>query len=270
MTECPSTPDELVEPRLDRVLTQYRESPKLIHLMRTVLRQVETAYVTICDLPSFFDIDSAVGDQLTIIGKRLGWPRNHCVCIAQPVFGFACEGVPSEVPLVGFCENNVWLACGAFGVGDITIDDDEVYRGFLRARRYQMLAFYDIESLTDALQSIYGGAARVLDAGNGRVVLAPGRDLTVAEKALLQLVPRVLPVAPGIRQRFHFGPDLRVFGFGTGWGGFCDVDYGPSLITSENDNEIETEDETAWLATESIFGDAPWMCEIDVKPYECA
>lgn len=270
MADCPSELDELVEPRLDRVLTQYRESPKLLHVMRTYLRQVEEAYTTICDLPSFFEIDTAIGDQLTIIGKRLGWPRKHCVCIVQPVFGFACEGVNFDVPIVGFCENAIWEACGVFGVGDISIDDDEVYRGFLRARRYQMLAFYDIESLTEALQAIYGDAARVLDAGNGRVVLAPGRDLNEAEKALLQLVPRVLPVAPGIRQRFHFGPDLRVFGFGAGWGGFCDVDYGPSLILTENDNEIETEDGTGWLATENKFGDAPWMCEIDVKPYDCA
>lgn len=267
---CPVTPDEFVEQRMDRILTQYRESPKLLHLIRTYLRQIDAAYVSICDLPSFFEIDTAVGDQLTLIGKRLGWPRCHCVCIVQPVFGFACEGFPSLMPLVGFCENNIWEACGAFGIGEVCIDDDEVYRGFLRARRYQMLSFYDIESLTDALQAIYGETARVLDAGNGRVVLAPGRDLTVAEDALLQLVPRVLPVAPGIRQRYHFGPELQVFGFGEGWGGFCDVDYGALLITTETDNEIETEDGSGWLSTGSIFGDAPWMCEIDVKPYDCA
>lgn len=267
---CPTTPNDLVEPRIDRILTQYRESPKLLHLIRTYLDQVADTYMHVCDLPSFFEIDTAVGDQLTLIGKRLGWPRTHCVCVIQPVFGFNCEGFPSDIPVVGFCENNIWEACGAFGNGEISIDDDEVYRGFLRARRYQMLSFYDIESLTDALQSIWGDTARVLDAGHGRVVLAPGRELTDAETALLQLVPRVLPVAPGIRQRFHFGSDLVVFGFGEGWGGFCD-DYAPDglSLATEDDTEITTEDDDV-LITDAIFRAAVWMCEIDVKPYECA
>lgn len=278
MTDCPE-PGELVENEIDRVLTQYRESPNLLHVIRTMLRQVETAYFSVCDLPSFFEIDTAVQDQLTLIGKRLGWPRCHCVCTVQPVFGFACEGVPSEYPLAGFCEDGTWLNCAdVFGTGTVCINDDEVYRGFLRARRYQILSFYDIQSLTEAIQTLWGATATVLDAGNGRVVIAPGRNLTTAEQALLQLYPRVLPIAPGIRTRFHFGPETKVFGFGAGWGGFCEplVPEG-WLMSPDPDNEIvmhsgneSTGDDTELMWSGPITTDAPWMCEIDVKPYECA
>lgn len=275
---CP-TPNELIEAELSKVLTQYRESPNLLFLIRTYLSKVEEVYFSICDLPSFFEIDTAVSDQLTLIGKRLGWPRCHCVCTVQPVFGFACEGVPSEYPLIGFCDDGTWLNCSdVFGVGTVCINDDEIYRGFLRARRYQILSFYDIQSLTDAIQTLWGPTAMVIDAGNGRVVIAPGRDLTADETALLQLYPRVLPVAPGIRVRFHFGAVTKVFGFGEGWGGFCEViDADGWIMSPDPDNEEamhsgneSTGDDMEIMVSGPIRQDAPWMCEIDVKPYECA
>lgn len=270
MIICP-IPDTLVEERVDRVLTQYRESPKLLHLMRTYMRQVEEMISSACSTPEQFDIDTAVGDQLTLIGKRLGWPRCHCVCTTQPVFGFECEGFPHEYQMAGFCDDNgVWLDCNPFGVGDICITDDEVYRSFLRVRRYQMLSLYDLTSLTEAVRILFGEQAFVLDAGRGRVVIAPGRDLTSSEQLLIQLYPRVLPVAPGIRVRFHFGEYERVFGFGDGWGGFCEPVYPEGLpLVTEDDEDIEIEGGVA-LITEPLFEGAPWMCEIDPKPYTCA
>ncbi len=269
MAECP-VPGTLVEGEIDRVLTQYRESPKLLHMIRTYLGHLEQVILAICDLPSAFDIDTAVGDQLTVLGKRLGFPRCHCVCNVQPVFGFACEGTPSIDVIAGFCDDNAtWADCGPFGTSDICITDDEMYRGFLRARRYQMLALFNLESLTAAVQNLFGPTATVLDAGVGRVVIAPGRELTAAEMALLQIYPRVLPVAPGIRVRFHFGA-LKVFGFGDGWGGFCE-DWEPDglplmvetgdIIVTENDDPI---------ITGPLTRDAEWMCAVDTHPYDCA
>lgn len=276
MTDCPA-PGSLVEARLDRVLTQYRESPKLLHLIRTYLGQVEGVVSSVCQIPSFFDLDTAVGDQLTLLGKRLGFPRCHCVCATQPVFGFDCDGVSETTvyTVTGFCDENAsWLDCGPFDSPDICIDDDEIYRNFLRARRYQMLALYDLDSLTDAIQYLFGPTAYVMDAGVGRVVIAPGRALSAVETALLQLYPRVLPVAPGIRVRFHFGIHREVFGFGDGWGGFCDT-------PGETDHELAVTDDEVLLVTidgveetlmvgPQITLDAEWMCEVDVRPFDCA
>ena len=259
----------LTESEVDRVLTQYRESPKLLHVIRTYLQKVEDIVFSIQDMPSYFEIETAVGDQLTLIGKRLGWPRCHCVCVVQPVFGFACEGFQSEFPLVGFCEPGTWVDCGEFGYGDICISDDEMYRRFLLVRRYQILAFYDLQSLTDAIQTMYGPTATVLDAGNGRVVIAPGRDLTDTEQAFLQLVPRVLPVAPGIRQRYHFGTEIDVFGFGDGWGGFCEEWRPDGLPLSVSGGIPLVTEDGAFISTGPLTRDAIWMCETDVKPYTC-
>lgn len=261
-------PEVMIEDGIDRVLTQYRESPKLLHLLRTYLRQVADAHSLICDLPSFFDLRNAVGDQLTLIGKRMGFPRCHCVCDVQPVYGFACEGDPLSASLIGPCEVGTWEGCGEDGISDICIDDDEMYRRLLISRSYQMQSRYSLADLTDALHAIYGEQATVLDAGHGRIVIAPFRELTTAETAVLQIVPRVLPIAPGIVTRWHFGTML-VAGFGEGWGGPCEpweLDGLP--IATENGDILVTEDGVE-IWTGALTRGSDMMCEIDVKPYSC-
>jgi hypothetical protein len=268
MTTCP-TPGQLVDDAINRLATQYRESPRLIHLIRTYVAQVEEAAILACGLPSFFDIETAVGDQLTIIGKRMGWPRCHCVCDTQPVFGFECAGFPSTVPIASLCDENATFAdCGISGFAEICLADDEMYRATLLARRYQMQALYDLGSLTAAVRHLYGDQAIIHGSGNGRIVIAPGRPLTNAELAVIQIVPRVLPVAPGIKIRFHFGP-LRVFGFGEGFGGLCEpfAPDGLSLAT-ENGLVLVTEDGEE-ITTGPLTRSAPLLCEFDPAPYDC-
>lgn len=341
--------EEMVDERISRVLTQYRESPRLLYLLKTYLGAVAQTALQVCDLPEKFDLSVAVGDQLTLLGKRLGWPRNHCVCDTQPVFGFECEDQIQLRPIAGFgaipetrqfgfdcagedayagfaqpynvywsnCDEpdvdtsscspgSTWVNC-ASGIAEISLDDDEIYRRFLMVRRYQYLGLFDLSSLEKSLEVLFGPQARVLYAGQRRVVIAPGRDLTDAEINLLQLYPRVLPVALGVEVRFHFG-SVRVFGFGEGLGGlnepviipgpntgkvfgfecgdtniplggFCltwdsinadiAVDGVNTLGTEEGDDlvtgYIELTEGAHWVCNES----APWMCEIDVRPYSC-
>lgn len=266
---CPDK-EAMVEAEIDRVLTQYRESPKLLHLIRTYLRQAADAYLSICAIPTFFDLDNAVGDQLTKLGQRLGWPRCHCVCTVQPIYGFECENVSTIFPIVDFCDpNGMWEDCGPFGTSDLCLTDDETYRKFLKVRRYQMLSLYDLQSLEEAIAIFWGSTARVIDAGAGRVVVAPGRELDSTERALLQIYPRVLPIAPGIRLRFHFGP-TRVFGFGEGWGGFCE-EWAPDGLpfATEGGKLLVTEDGVQ-IITGPLTKDAEWLCEVDPHPYDCA
>lgn len=237
MTDCPD-PGALVEQEINHVLTQYRESPNLLGLIRAYLRQVDEALRSICVIPSYFDLDTAVGDQLTLLGKRLGFPRCHCVCTVSPVFGFSCEGAyagPYEI--VGFCEGGTWINCRETGTSTICIDDDEVYRAILKARRYQALGLYDDESLEAAAGHVWGGNAQVISLGLGRVVVSPGRALTAYETMVRPIVFRALPIAPGVKALTSdaTGP---VFGFGGGWFGFCE--------------------------------DAEWLCPVDPHPFDCA
>lgn len=233
---CPA-PGLLVERGIERIATQYREAPNLVGYMRAVLGLVEEAARTACAIPSFFDLDTAVGDQLTILGKRLGWPRCHCVCTAQPVYGVTCPGVASPVPIAGLCEDATFLACEEVGSGELCLHDDAVYRGYLKARRYQKLRLWDVASLQAAARHLWGPTAHVADGGTCRVVVAPGRALTARELMEVPLAFRVLPLAPGVKPLVHYGAGL-IAGVGTGWGGLCD---GSAL-----------------------------MCPVDPRPYDCA
>lgn len=263
------TKEAFVEEGVDRVKTALREAPKFLIMLRSWLGQLWDAQNAACGIPEKFDIATATGEQLTIIGKWLGFPRCHCVCDVQPVFGFACDVVvPGSRPIVGFCEGGVWLDCGTDGISEICITDDEVYRSFLIARSYQMQSLYSWDDLNAALQAIFGSQARIMDAGHGQVVLAPLRVLTDLEMALLQVIPRVLPIAPGITTRWHFG-DFIVAGFGEGWGGLCEewLPDGTNLET-EGGIALVTEDGTE-IDTGPLTRGADWLCRQDLKPYSC-
>lgn len=286
---------DIVEERIDHVLTQYRESPNLLFLLRTYLRAAAAVGQNICDLPERFDIDSATGDQLTLLGKRLGWPRCHCVCGGQPVFGFDSPIVAEYRPIVGFesKSNSTWEAC-LKGLTELCIFDDETYRKFLKVRRYQMMRFWDFGSLTECLQILFGPTGRIVSWTPFNIVVTPGRELLADEVALLQLFPRVLPIALGMRVLFHFPIDgePEVFGFGDGWGGFCetyadhptkwfgfgddcegfclDRDNHPAKLLDESGQQVYYDDwghsdNAPWYCPEG----APWLCPIDIKPYEC-
>ena len=265
MDACP-TPGELVEARMDRVLTQYRESPKLLALIRHSLEQLEQAALTACDIPNHFDIRTAIGDQLTLIGKRMGWPRCHCVCTVEPVFGFDCDAPNPNLAISGFCEpGSSWIDCRPAGTSDLCLYDDGVYRGYLYARRYQMMQLYDIDSLQAALGHIWGPTAVVHSSGGGRVTIAPGRALTTQETRELPVAVRVLPIAPGIGVNLHLGAG-NIFGFGGGWGGFCETTQTTTL-----------HDSTGYLltgvpvggATTTAPADANWLCGTPYDAYAC-
>lgn len=260
---------EFIDNGLNKLRDQYRESPKLIAMISAALGQVEQVVDAVKSIPTFFDLDNAVGDQLTILGGRLGWPRCHCVCSAPPVYGFPCDGDSPTAPVVDFCDpNGNWIDCAPPGVAELCISDDEMYRKFLKVRRYQMLGLFDRESLLAAIRVFWGDTAWIAQSDEGRVVIAFGRDLTDSENVYLQLYPRVLPVALGIETRFHFGT-FPVFGFGDGWGGFCE-EWKPEGLpfATEDGTLIETEDGLL-LYTGPLTRDADWLCEVDLKPYSC-
>lgn len=215
-------PGALVGQEIEKVATEYREATKFLALIRAYLGETEAVARAACLIPQYFDLDSAGGDQLTVIGKWLGLQRCHCICEAPKVFGFKCGPFASSDRIAGFCEpGSTWEGCPPLGASDICITDDEVFRGFVKARRYQVLGLYDIASLQASACHLWGEGATVISSRVGRVTLAPGRVLSDFEMMLVPVAFRVLPIAPGIKGTIHYGTG-PIFGFGEGWGGFCE------------------------------------------------
>lgn len=223
-------PELRVEERIDRIATQYRESPNLLGLIRNYLWQTAEAADIACRMLDYFDIDTAVGDQLTILGKALGWPRCHCRGQRRPVFGFACvdDCGPPVVPIGGFCEAE-WDCGDGPDYVEFCFTDDELYRGFLKARIVTLTGDYTRAGITAGARAVFGEDAVIYLERPGTVAIATGRLLTDIEISIAHLYQQALPVAPGIRLEIWHG-DGPPFGFGDGWGGFCDGFF-PAKIT---------------------------------------
>lgn len=215
------TSEEIVRERLDRILTQYRESGKLIGVMDAFMSEIAEAIGATCSIFDYFDIDNAVGDQLSIIGKALGWPRCHCRGQRRPVFGFACEDEcgPPVIPIGGFCEAE-WDCGDGPDYIEFCFTDDELYRGFVKARRWAIAGDYSHHGITRAAQDAFGPQATIGEEGDGVIEILTGRLLTNIEISIAHLYEQALPIPPGVRLDISHsnGP---AFGFGTGWGGFC-------------------------------------------------
>jgi hypothetical protein len=117
----------MIEERIDRILTQYRESPNLLVLIRNGLQEAADAGGHLDAIQEAFAIDTSLGDQVTIIGKWLGGPRTHCEGIRPTVFGFECipemgeetAACSTAIPVAGFCEGARW-ACPGYDFEDYT------------------------------------------------------------------------------------------------------------------------------------------------------
>ena len=71
---------------VDRLALQYRTLPKARATVAIAVKQVLADDVS-TQLRDAYDVDAAVGDQLDVIGKYVGVPRNIGIAIAQGYFG---------------------------------------------------------------------------------------------------------------------------------------------------------------------------------------
>lgn len=219
--EC-RDPAVYIEERINRIKTQFRESPNLLGMARNYLNMPALSAFEACEMLEHFDIDTAVGEQLTFLGKILGWLRDHCQGQLRPVFGFECEDEcgPNLQPIGGFCEAD-WDCGEGPEYVDFTFTDDELYRRFLKARIITLSGDLTRSGITAAARVAFGDDAVIYVDEPGTVGIAASRLLTQIEVSIVHLYRQVMPVAPGIKLEIWHG-DGPPFGFGEGWGGFCD------------------------------------------------
>ena len=253
-----------VQERLDRVLTQYRESPRLLALIHAGARELEEARDAVAAMPAALNLDTAEGEWLSLVGKRMGFGRENCVCLRTPVFGFECDPPDPLRPVTGFCDGlGTWLDCETPEASIYRLDDDEMYRRFLRVRARQIAGEFNEEGVLAAAREAFGDEAEVLVSDRRKVIVAPGEDFDILHPTA-QLWTRVFPLPPATRLLFHVGSTRALAGFGTGWAGFCGVTDVP--LTDEQGNPLVTEDGDPIIAdgvadpTIFVCGSDPRIC----------
>ena len=256
-----------VERWLARFIDQYRESPNLHAVARTYLAELAEARHALDTMLDHFDIETAVGDQLSIIGRGLGFARSQCVAVSSPVFGFPHPDgpQPGEPPIGELGDPNlVWANDSATGYGDLTIEDDETYRRFLQARAVQMRGDFGVDALIQAGSFLFGENVEVIDLAERVVCIVIPRELTREERTLRPLMPRVLPIALGVRPRFHeLTPGRELFGFGDGWGGLGELQE----FTLGDDDDTLVDASGFALGFAAPAPNAEWLNPQDYQPY---
>jgi len=221
--------------RTEKLATQYRESPNLQSVIRTYLDSAGEVAPVICSVFEV-DIDTSTGDQLTQIGKILGWGREQCGGTRPKVFGFTCEDECSslETPIGGFCDNWVGDDCDNNSLfGAFSFEDDELYRRFLKSVVLKYDNDYRRSTLKQALAILFGEDSVVYTETPGTISISSGRALTSDEISIAHLFKQVLPIAPGVGVDIYETQTSKPFGFGEGWGGFCTGEF-PAPVYKES------------------------------------
>lgn len=218
----------LADARLSRVLTQYRESPNLLGLIEAYLLELAEVIERADAIPAAFDIDASTGDQLTLIGKWMGFPRVHPRGQRVRAFGFARDDRPAlTYPVAGFCDSR--FICEGSDFEAKTFTDDAEYRRFLKARTVSVNAAlsnrYSRDVLTEAASALFGGdEVLVVREGGGEITLCLTRFYTDDEMRLLHMATQVLPLPLGVTVYWAHSDGVP-FGAGAGWGEFCSSSF---------------------------------------------
>lgn len=222
----------LVDARLSRVLTQYRESPNLLGVAGAYLSELTDVMDRADAIPSAFDMDTSTGDQLTIIGRWLGFPRTHGEGARVRAFGF--ERLPpvltalidndnaiavdngealvietdrtearqagfdlvaeaaTTYSVAGFCEGAFFACPDGTAFEEHTFSDDDTYRRWLKARRRQINASLSLKYTRQELET---AAGEIFGATAKLVKEKPGIVTVCLERLFTEAELRLLELA---------------------------------------------------------------------------
>jgi hypothetical protein len=109
----------------DRVTSQHRDKPKFMASLTAVLQPLADMRDLVMGLPASFDLDTAVGAQLDVVGLWVGVGRALAIPITDVFFAFDTAGV-------GWDEGS-WWSPGDDTTHLYNLPDDQ-YRTLLRAK----------------------------------------------------------------------------------------------------------------------------------------
>jgi len=198
---------------LSRRATQYYESTKFIAFLRAILAYNDTLEKTLDDVSKITDIDTATGVNLDVIGYIVGISRIIPSSLALSFFGFS-DSVPVGIVFGedgDLSKGARFREEGESSTASTVLNDIE-YRQLIRAKIIKNHSKGTGEDLIAGLRYLFGTDTIIIDDNLDMTFdIAIGRNLTFAEKALLNLdiLPRPMGVRINQKETFvinnHFG-----------------------------------------------------------------
>ena len=142
------------------LITQEFQTPAMLAITDLYTRACWTLTLLCQQLPSLFDIDTAVGDQLDIIGEWIGFNRVISPGITNASFSWGVDGL-------GWGQA-YWETYGSGG--SITILPDPIYRQILYTKRILNSWDGSIPEIVNALQTAFK---------DNEIIVIDGQDMTM-------------------------------------------------------------------------------------------
>lgn len=190
----------IIDTYLNRVPEQHREKPKF----RATLEASLSPFVQLGNLmesvPSLYDVDSAIGSQLDVVGEWVGITR---------VINSAIEGIYfslDDTADVGF-DSGVWRGPYDPISGIVSLDDD-TYRTLIRLKILANMWDGTVEKAYSSWKSVFNGEQGIVieDHQDMSITIGiTGLDMTPAQKGLFS--KQISPFKPaGVRISTYFVP----------------------------------------------------------------
>ena len=198
----------------DLIIKQYWDKPKARAEIELQAGTWGRAFDWLDSFIAEFDLDTATGERLDIIGRIVGQPRLILCALARVFFGFA------DNPSAGLFDDKTIDVAGsaplkskwerAYTAYEL---NDNQYRIFIKAKVARNTTNPDLPSITAAVLTLFDGCGYAVDNKDMSLTLYVSPDFT--EELLTAILQSdLLPKPGGVRHTIVIGAaPWAVFGF---------------------------------------------------------
>lgn len=184
---------------LKLITSQHRNKPKYEAMIKETLQPILEIKDSIQSLPSYFDLETATGDQLLIIAMWVGAPTAIQNAVPLPLFGF--DGQSEALPFGELGDPEVgghWRELGQTGYATGTIETD-LLRNVIKAQIYKNSCMCSLFDAYEILDLITDEQYAVFDSGLMWIGIGVHSSMPIP---LRQLMRVMLPKPAGVRVKF--------------------------------------------------------------------
>lgn len=179
------------------VTSEHNQQPNFMALVNALANTFGSIRDFADALPAQFDLDSAVGAQLNVVGAWVGQPRVVPNVITVGFFGFQdTYGAAGFGELTNTSVGGPFWDLGTPYSGSVTLTDSQ-YRQIIRAKIASNQSQGTAATLVQTIEDVFGATASIQDVGNLTINLTISTPMSPLDQALITQF-NLLPIPAGV------------------------------------------------------------------------
>ena len=211
-----STLQDVVRFYQDRLILQYRGLPKASATIAILVKQAVCDYIT-AQLQTAFDVATAVGPQLDILGKYVGVVRTIGPVASVTTYGMERYGGGGNPN--GFLRYNgttntgvVWMRYG-YSQQNVTALTDAAFRVVIQLKILLNVNDGTLATIMAYLETFFPGQITLVDNANMSLTYTVSPSVPLAISTITPFLPK--PMGVGITVNSPSASDVRVLSDGS-------------------------------------------------------